>query len=604
MSDTNNTPSDTPPSPSPDAPKVGLDDFLVAHGVNGRAALLELIERAEVVKEEQGSGSKASQRDAQFKEYQQRMRGEREAVKAAENPSELAVICIQARKRFELFRAPNGVAYASADKVTAFPIEDSTQFSDQLHDIYRQFVSTRGDVASSSLIANAVKGLAAEARLSGVRPVLQRSGWHDGKVYVYRADPAAPSEVLVVSRDGVSTCTNLPMRFAVRPDAGTIPRPAAVGDAEALRPFLNIENPDQFPIVAAWAAAAVVANFPVRLLMVTGEQGTAKSTFAELLLRLIDPDLNPESEEQVDEPLRGAPKDEETLAIAALHSHVLAFDNLSGLSNDMCDLFCRVVTGGMFSTRTKYTTTSETRIRLRRPVIFTGIDLPSFRADLLERMLTVPLKKIHTTERITRRKLFKRFDAVRPVILASLYQLIIRGMNTDIDLGDMSLSRMADFDEFAARAVGRETVEAEMANVDHDNAEEALQAHPFIPTLLDLIKCKNRWRVTAADLLKELEEKFKGYSQHRPFPKRWPGGPHILSGQLKKAAPALFTIHGIRVTKDKDKDSKRTKYLVIENPSAKSEDPFDDLTKEPGDATDGRARAAGDSRTLDRDLSI
>lgn len=179
--------------------------------------------------------------------------------------------------------------------------------------------------------------------------------------------------------------------------------------------------------------------------------------------------MNVESD-MPEEPLRGIPKDEETLAVAALHSHLLAFDNLSGLSNDLSDLFCRVVTGGMFITRTKFTTTDETRIFLRRPVIFTGIDLPSFRGDLLERMLTVPLKKIDKAKRETKRRLFERFDAARPEILAALYQLVIRGMNRGIDLGGMNLSRMVDFDEFAACAVERQTVEKEMEDVDFDNA--------------------------------------------------------------------------------------------------------------------------------------
>jgi hypothetical protein len=514
--------------------------------------------------------------------FQVEMQNARERERNGSNA--LAFLCRLARQRFELFCASNGLAFASPDRVTAYPVEGSTRFSDQLYRLHREFVS-RSVPPQSSLIGNAVKALAAEARLNGVRPVLQRSGWHNGSAYIYRADPQAPNEVLVIGRDGVTVTTEPPMRFAVRNDAGTIPRPAVTGSIEALRPFLNIENPDQFPIIAAWVAAVVAASFPVRLLMISGEQGTAKSTFAELVLRLVDPTLNVESD-MPEEPLRGVPKDEETLAVGALHSHLLAFDNLSGLSNDLSDLFCRVVTGGMFSTRTKFTTTDETRIYLRRPVIFTGIDLPSFRGDLLERMLTVPLKKIDRAKRETKRRLFERFDAVRPEILAALYQLIVCGMNSGIDLGDMALSRMADFDEFAARAVGRATVEKEMEDVDFDNAAEALQGHPFIPTLLKFLSTRPQWRGTASDLLECLQSEYKEANGFRDPPNRWPQAAHILSGQIKKAAPALLTIHGIRITTDKEKGRKRTRYIVFDNPSATAE--------RPQEASAGRSRASGE----------
>jgi hypothetical protein len=58
------------------------------------------------------------------------------------------------------------------------------------------------------------------------------------------------------------------------------------------------------------------------LLVLAGEQGSAKSTLAGMLRALVDPNVAP---------LRALPRDDRDLFIAANNAHLLAFDNASGL---------------------------------------------------------------------------------------------------------------------------------------------------------------------------------------------------------------------------------------------------------------------------------
>jgi hypothetical protein len=58
------------------------------------------------------------------------------------------------------------------------------------------------------------------------------------------------------------------------------------------------------------------------MLAIAAEQGSAKTVLSKLLRALVDPSVAP---------VRALPRDERELFIAASHSHVLAFDNLSGL---------------------------------------------------------------------------------------------------------------------------------------------------------------------------------------------------------------------------------------------------------------------------------
>ncbi|MFT7146172.1 MAG: hypothetical protein ACJASZ_001047, partial [Yoonia sp.] len=100
------------------------------------------------------------------------------------------------------------------------------------------------------------------------------------------------------------------------------------------------------------------------ILILNGEQGSAKSTTARVLRNLIDP-ANPIA--------RSAPNSEQDLVIAAKHNHVLAFDNLSTIKPMMADAFCRIATGGGFGTRKLHTDSEEMLFSATRPCLLNGI---------------------------------------------------------------------------------------------------------------------------------------------------------------------------------------------------------------------------------------
>ena len=88
------------------------------------------------------------------------------------------------------------------------------------------------------------------------------------------------------------------------------------------------------------AIGALRTGGPYPVLALVGEQGSAKTTLSKLLRAVIDPRRAPG---------RAMPRDERELFIAATNGHVLAFDNLSGLSPWLSDTLCRL-TSGIFDT--------------------------------------------------------------------------------------------------------------------------------------------------------------------------------------------------------------------------------------------------------------
>jgi hypothetical protein len=112
------------------------------------------------------------------------------------------------------------------------------------------------------------------------------------------------------------------VRFRRAAGMKPLPIPVPGGSVEMLRPFLNLKSDADFVLVVAWALAVLRNRGPYPVLALSGEQGSAKSTFAAILKVLLDPNTAP---------LRALPRDERDLIIAANNGHVLAFDNVSGL---------------------------------------------------------------------------------------------------------------------------------------------------------------------------------------------------------------------------------------------------------------------------------
>jgi len=65
------------------------------------------------------------------------------------------------------------------------------------------------------------------------------------------------------------------------------------GNINVLRKFLNPESDAQFQLIAGWLTWAIQPDGPFPILLLQGEQGSAKSTTARLLKSVIDPSAVP-----------------------------------------------------------------------------------------------------------------------------------------------------------------------------------------------------------------------------------------------------------------------------------------------------------------------
>jgi hypothetical protein len=339
-----------------------------------------------------------------------------------------------------LFHSPEGQGYASV------PINshretwslDSKGFKDWLAGRHFRDSNLILKSQASKDFIEALQGL---ARHQGDRlPVFIRLAEKDDHIYLDLGDEKWG--VVDITAEGWEITSNPPVKFKRPGSLDTLPRPEKGGSIHDLGKFLNVQD-DDLILVIGFLLFCLSPNGPYPILIIQGEQGSAKSTFGRVIRSLIDPSSAM---------LRSAPKNEHDLMIAAKNGWLLSFDNLSSIKPNMSDSLCRLATGGGFSTRTLYTNEEETIFQATRPICLNGITEFATRDDLLDRALVIKLPSIRPSKRKEEKVFRAEFEEARPKILGALLDAVSAVLKNlpDVKLADSP--RMADFARFVTAA--------------------------------------------------------------------------------------------------------------------------------------------------------
>jgi hypothetical protein len=150
---------------------------------------------------------------------------------------------------------------------------------------HRYYEETRSGCNSEALQV-AIETLVAKAQFEGKEhPVLVRIAKHGNAIYLDVGDPQW--HAIVVTDAGWKVVDRAPVHFARSSNTRPLPLPQK-GSIELLRPFCNLAK-DEFVVLVGHMLAILrpEANYPV--LVMTGEQGSCKSTLMTFIVRLTDP---------------------------------------------------------------------------------------------------------------------------------------------------------------------------------------------------------------------------------------------------------------------------------------------------------------------------
>ena len=455
-----------------------------------------------------------------------------------------------------LFRATDDVAYGSVPMAEGKKKRRenhklrSSSFASWLR---RSYYVAAGKTANANAVSDAIGALEGFALYgSPIESIYLRVAKREAKHYLDLCDPNW--RVVEIDAAGWRILDTPPVRFRRPRGMLPLPEPKQRGSLDLLRPFLNVDGEDGWRLAVAWILAALRPCGPYPLMVLSGQQGSAKSTTARVLRSLVDPGRAP---------IRCEPKDARDLMIGANSNWILALDNLSSIPAWLSDALCRMSTGGGFSTRQLYSDDEEVIFDAQRPVILTSIEDVTTRGDLLERSLILSLPSIPESKRRPEKEFWDDFNKQYPAILGALMDVLSGAIRELPAVNLPRLPRMADFCMWATaceRALKwppGSFIESYERNCSAAN-DVALEASPLVAPIQQLLDDPPFWTGTASELLAKLNGLVGDKAAHA---QGWPKSPQALSNKLRRITPNLAGV-GIRVEHDREGRGRRRTHTL------------------------------------------
>ncbi|KAF0229345.1 MAG: ATP-binding [Beijerinckiaceae bacterium] len=391
-----------------------------------------------------------------------------------------------------------------------------------------------GIAPGAQAIEDALRVLEARAVNEGqARTPWMRTGQRDGKIYVDLCD--ADWRAIEVAANGWKVIERHDLPFVRSSSMRALPEPEAGESIDTLRQFVNTAREADFMLSVAWLLAGLAGRGPFPILMVQGEQGTGKSTFARVLRSLTDP--NGAMHRQL-------PRDIRDFAVAAANALVLSFDNISSIDPEISDMLCRAASGSGFAARTLHSDKDETVINLSNPIILNGIPALSERADLADRTITIRLKPIASAERQTEAEIWRAWEAAAPRVLGALLDGISAGLRNIATTVLPEKPRLADFALWVTACepgLGWKpgSFMADYMDNRRTAANSAFEADAVAVTIhafAKLYATVDAWSGTPTELL----DKLNGIASDATKRSRaWPITAQGLGNRMERAAPLL-----------------------------------------------------------------
>jgi hypothetical protein len=408
-----------------------------------------------------------------------------------------------------------------------------------------KLISGQGAAASESAIKQACNTLSGIAKHDGqkTRVYLRSADYHDGH-YLFIGDDG--NRVIEITATGWRVVQQSPVKFWKPAAMMPLPEPTIGGSIDALWRFVNVEREDR-PLVLAWLLECWRSETPFPILMLSGLQGSAKSSSQKRLRELID---NNSAN------LKSAPKTVEDIFVGANTNWLASFENISHLTPNMQDALCTLATGGGYATRKLYTNDEESVINVKRPVVINGIPNSISAQDLIDRAICLELPKIDYKEET---EIGMEWDKAKGSIMGGLLDLFVA---TLVQLPYVKLHkppRMADFTKLGeAMMLAMGEPAGSFTAIYQDNRANsiahALESSPVGVAVREMAEVHHPlagatvpvFHGTVKRLYDLLTENYKGGEG-------WPRSPKGMSEAIKRQSPALLAL-GIEVINGKRKE--------------------------------------------------
>ncbi|CAN5875455.1 hypothetical protein BH23THE1_BH23THE1_20500 [soil metagenome] len=375
-------------------------------------------------------------------------------------------------------------------------------------------------------------------------------------------------EIVRISSNGwdIVKNNNIPLfkRYEGNCSHQVIPSTSVQDNEKGFSQFLklfNLQSENDKILLSVYLISLFIPEIPKVILVVKGNGGGAKTTAFRMIKNIADP-CNVDDfsfSKQINDVIQ-------TLE----HQHVVFFDNVSHISDEMSDLICRAVTGSGFSKRAHYTNDDDFLYKFKRCIGINGINLATTRPDFLDRSLVIRFKRIEESARRKEEDIKKEFETIRPFVLGYIFDTLVKVLKyREEHKGEKILKngfpRMADFAEWG-EIISRclEYPENQFIDAYNENRldqnDEVIEASSVAESILLFMSEKDKgfvWEGAPTRLYKELTDII---DQTKPELKRsnlWPKASNRLTSKINEIIPNLKEKAIDIVTGERDKEGNR-----------------------------------------------
>lgn len=393
------------------------------------------------------------------------------------------------------------------------------------------FYSLGKKIPDSKVIEKIVSHLCYQARSSGEKnEIFRRVGRLEKSFFIDLGDK--DWRAIQLDSEGWKVIDNPPIKFTRSSSTLQLPHPTEGGSIRPLLKYINTEKEGDLILLISYIIFSLRFSKIYPVLILQGGQGSGKSTLGEIIKRLIDPSIPT---------LRSVPQSEKDLFIAAQNSHLLAFDNLSGMKDWVSDALCKISTGGSYAGRSLYTNSEESVIEVSKPIIVNGIDDLCTRLDLVDRGIALHLPRISDSKRQSATEFWSDFEKEAPGIFGALLDALVLGLNKMDSIFLSEKPRMVDFARLACASMPKfgftneQVMDAIMGN-RAEIAKDSLEMNTVGRILDRFTSLTHYWRGSPTELLDKLNEVATEQEQRlHSYPKT----PQGLVRELNRIQPSL-----------------------------------------------------------------
>ncbi len=410
----------------------------------------------------------------------------------------------------ELFKDEFKVPYIQVmlnNHYRTLPI-NSTKFKRYLHKLYSD--TQDGKIANAEAVNSAISQLEAKAFYEGPTiPLYLRMAWNNPNTTdaIYYDLSDEKNRCVKITPNGWTILDNqtdvLFRRYdhqipQIDPCSATVVVVDSKDskDSKMFNEFISLFNlktnkentiEDIKLLLKCYIISLFIPEIPKPILLLHGEQGGAKSTFQELIQRMVDPSITQ---------TLTFPRDSTEFIQQLSHNYIAYYDNVSLIQDWISDLICRAVTGSSFSKRALYTNDDDIYYNFKRIIGINGIDLAATKADLLDRSIIIQTERIDKKDRKKIKKIWEKFDQLKPYVLGYIFDILVKVLRYKAEHGEIDfpngLNRMADWEEYA-EIISRcmDNRDGEFQRVYQENIgiqiDEAIESSPLSQAVLEFM---------------------------------------------------------------------------------------------------------------------